>query len=81
MFKSVLRMMKFPLLKGSVSADGRVTSLFNLSAITSKNICTTALCSKEIRLENNEKVKVGRSSKYGLVEGEIAVETLNINQQ
>lgn len=80
MIKSALRMTKFPILKGSVSADGRLNSLFAYLNITSKNICTTSLCSKEIRVEN-EKVKVGRNSKYGLVEGETTMETLNINQQ
>ncbi|GAB1866548.1 30S ribosomal protein S11, chloroplastic [Camponotus japonicus] len=81
MFKSVLRITKFPVLKGSVSADGRLTSLFtNLNVITSRNICTTISCCKEIRLQN-EKVKVGRGSKYGLIEGETTVEALNINQQ
>ncbi|CAL1688385.1 unnamed protein product [Lasius platythorax] len=80
MLKSALRMTKFPVLTGSVSTDGRLTSLFAYLNITSRNICTTSLCSKEIRLQN-EKVKVGKGSKYGLVEGETTMETLNINQQ
>lgn len=80
MIKYALRMTKFPTLKGSASADGRLTSLFAHLNITSKNICTTSLCSKEIRLDN-EKVKVGRNSKYGLIEGETTMETLNIHQQ
>lgn len=81
MIKSVLRITKFPVLTGSVSADGRLTSLLaHLNIITSRNICTTTLRTKEIRLQN-EKVKVGRGSKYGLVEGETTIETLNVNQQ
>lgn len=81
MFKSVLRITKFPILKGSVSADSSLTSLFvDLNVITSRNICTTISCSKEIRLQN-EKVKVGKGSKYGFMEGETTVETSNIDQQ
>ncbi|XP_070164923.1 small ribosomal subunit protein uS11 [Polyergus mexicanus] len=81
MIKSALRMTKFPVLTGSVSADGRLTSLLaHLNIITSRNICTTTLCSKEIRSQN-EKVKVGKGSKYGLIEGETTIETLNVNQQ
>lgn len=81
MIKSALRMTKFPVLMGSVSADGRLTSLLaHLNIITSRNIGTTTLCSKEIRSQN-EKVKVGKGSKYGLVEGETTIETLNVNQQ
>lgn len=79
MFKSVLRMTKFPILKGSgVSADSSLIPLrANLSGVTSRNICTTISCSKEIRLQN-EKVKVGKGLKYGLMEGEITIETTNI---
>ncbi|KAL6427528.1 hypothetical protein ACFW04_008781 [Cataglyphis niger] len=81
MIKSALRITKFPALTGSVSIDGRLTSLLaHLNIITSRNICTTTLLSKEIRFQN-EKVKVGRGSRYGLVEGETTIETLNVNQQ
>ncbi|XP_072752099.1 small ribosomal subunit protein uS11 [Anoplolepis gracilipes] len=81
MIGSALRMTKFPAPTRSVSADGRLPSLFAyLNIITSRNIGTTILCSKEIRLRN-EKVKVGEGSKYQLVEGETTIDTLNINQQ
>lgn len=80
MIKSVLKLAKFPGLQKSVLIDDRVTAAFaRLSIITSRNIYTTHLCSKEIRVKN-EKVKVG-NSKYGLVEGEAMLETTNINQQ
>ncbi|XP_029156570.1 uncharacterized protein LOC114929258 [Nylanderia fulva] len=80
MIQSALRMTKLPILKGSASADGRLTLLFANLNITSKNICTTSLSRKVIRIDN-EKVKVGSNSKYGLVDGETTMETMNINQQ
>ncbi|KYN08899.1 PREDICTED: 30S ribosomal protein S11, chloroplastic [Trachymyrmex cornetzi] len=80
MIKSVLRLAKFPGLQESVLIDHRVTSAFSrLSIITSRNIYTTHLCSKEIR-SKNEKIKVG-NLKYGLVEGETMPETTNVNQR
>ncbi|KYN01578.1 30S ribosomal protein S11, chloroplastic [Cyphomyrmex costatus] len=76
----MLRLTKFPRLQKSVLIDDQVTSAFaRLSIITSRNIYTTHLCSKEIRLKN-EKVKVG-NSKYGLVEGETIPEMANLDQQ
>ncbi|XP_039307972.1 30S ribosomal protein S11 [Solenopsis invicta] len=81
MIKSALGLSKFFVLRETALADGRsISALVRLSAITSRNICTTPLCSKEIRMRN-EKVKVGHSSKYGLTEGETMPETTNISQQ
>ncbi|KAL6266685.1 hypothetical protein P5V15_003524 [Pogonomyrmex californicus] len=80
MIKSILKLTRFPGLRESVLADGRLASAFShLSAITSRNICTSQLCSKEIRMQN-EKVRVG-NSKYGLLEGETMPETTNLSQQ
>ncbi|XP_012537392.2 uncharacterized protein LOC105837301 [Monomorium pharaonis] len=80
MIKSALGLAKFLGLRESVLADGRLISAFvRLSAITSRKICTTSLCDKEIRT-GNEKVKVG-TSKYGLVEGETMPESTDISQQ
>ncbi|XP_012055682.1 PREDICTED: 30S ribosomal protein S11, chloroplastic [Atta cephalotes] len=80
MIKSVLRLAQFSRLQENVLIDHRVTSAFaRLSIITSRNIYTTHLCSKEIR-SKNEKIVVG-NSKYGLIEGETMPETININQQ
>ncbi|TGZ44753.1 uncharacterized protein Mrps11 [Temnothorax longispinosus] len=81
MIKSALGLMKFLGLRESALVDGRLSSAFaRLSVITSRNVCTTQLCSKEIRTQN-EKFKVGQSSKYGLVEGETMPETTNVSQQ
>ncbi|XP_077258001.1 mitochondrial ribosomal protein S11 [Temnothorax americanus] len=81
MIKSALGLAKFLGLRESALIDGRLTSAFaRLSVITSRNVCTTQLCSKEIRSQN-EKFKVGQSSKYGLVEGETMPETTNVSQQ
>ncbi|XP_011639662.1 uncharacterized protein LOC105428812 [Pogonomyrmex barbatus] len=80
MIKSILKLTRFPGLRESVLADGHLASAFSrLNAITSRNICTSHLCSKEIRMQN-EKVRVG-NSKYGLLEGETMPETTNISQQ
>lgn len=81
MIKSAWRLAKFFGLRKSTLVDGRrmPTSAFtNLCAITSRNVCTTQVCGKEIRVQN-EKMKVG-NLKYGLVEGETIPETANINQ-
>ncbi|XP_071573732.1 small ribosomal subunit protein uS11 [Temnothorax nylanderi] len=81
MIKSALGLTKFLGLRESALVDGRLTSAYaRLSVITSRNVCTTQLCSKEIRTQN-EKFKVGQSSKYGLVEGETMPETTNVSQQ
>ncbi|XP_011871143.1 PREDICTED: 30S ribosomal protein S11, chloroplastic [Vollenhovia emeryi] len=82
MIKSALRgLAKFPVVRESVLADGRLAPAFaRLSAITSRNVCTTQFYGKEIRMKN-EKVKVGDKAKYGLVVGEATPETTNINQQ
>jgi len=84
MIKSALRLKKSVGLRESVLAGGRfnvlVSAFERLSVITSRNVCTTQLCSKEIRTQN-EKVKVGTSSRYGLVEGETTPETTDISQQ
>ena len=75
MIKSVLRLAKFPGLQENVLIDHRVTSAFaRLSIITSRNIYTTHLCSKEIR-SKNIKVKVGSLKYEKLVEGETMPET------
>ncbi|XP_024871195.1 30S ribosomal protein S11, chloroplastic [Temnothorax curvispinosus] len=81
MIKSALGLTKFLGLRESALVDGRLSSAFaRLSVITSRNVCTTQLYSKEIRTQN-EKFKVGQSSKYGLVEGETMPETTNVSQQ
>ncbi|KAG5306134.1 RR11 protein, partial [Acromyrmex insinuator] len=80
MIKSVLRLAKFPGLQENVLIDHRVTSAFaRLSIITSRNIYTTHLCSKEIR-SKNIKVKVGSLKYEKLVEGETMPET-TFNQE
>lgn len=79
MIKSALGLAKFSGLRALV--DGRLTSaLARLSVITSRSVCTTRPCGKEIRMRT-DKVKVGQSSKYGLLEGETMPETINVNQQ
>jgi len=81
MIKSALGLAKFFGLRESMLVDGRLISSFaRLSVITSRNICTTQLCDKEIRSQN-EKLKVGQNSKYGLMEGETMPETSYISQQ
>ncbi|XP_011703279.1 PREDICTED: 30S ribosomal protein S11, chloroplastic [Wasmannia auropunctata] len=83
MIKSALRLAKFPGLRERVLVDGRLIPAWDfarLSVITSRNICTTQLCGKEIRTLN-EKLQVGQTSKYGLVEGETMPETTNVSQQ
>ncbi|KAG5328609.1 RR11 protein, partial [Acromyrmex charruanus] len=81
MIKSVLRLAKFPGLQENVLIDHRITSAFaRLNIITSRNIYTTHLCSKEIRSKNT-KVKVGSLKYEKLVEGETMPETTNINQE
>lgn len=81
MIKSALGLARFSGLRESALVNGRLTSaLARLNVITSKNVCTTRWCGKEIRTQT-EKVKVGVSSKYGLVDGETTPETVNINEQ
>jgi len=81
MIKSALRFAKFSGLPKSVLTDGQLTLMFTrLSVITSRNVCTTQVCGKEVRMQN-KKVKIGQKSKYGLTEGEIMPETINISQQ
>lgn len=78
MIKSVLRFVKFPALTGCVMTNSASLSV-PLNTLTSRNIYTTSLCNKEIRLRN-EKVLVGKH-KYGLIEGEDMIDTLNVQQQ
>ncbi|XP_014487376.1 PREDICTED: 30S ribosomal protein S11 [Dinoponera quadriceps] len=79
MIKSALQLIKYPLLSESVLANGAVIcGCFN--NITSKSICTTSFCNKEIRFQS-DKSRVGKSSKYGLTEGETTSELINVNQQ
>jgi len=82
MIKSALGLAKFSGLWKSVLVDSRLISSFaRLNVITSRNICTTQLCDKEVRSQN-EKFKVGQNSKYGLImEGETMPETIYISQQ
>ncbi|XP_012225676.1 small ribosomal subunit protein uS11 [Linepithema humile] len=69
MIKSVLRLIKFPALTECALADSASLSA-RLNTITLKNICTTSLCNKEIRLRS-EKIKVGKNKYDGVaIEGE-----------
>ncbi|XP_032685769.1 30S ribosomal protein S11 isoform X1 [Odontomachus brunneus] len=79
MIKSALRLINYPLLSESVLANG-VATYIRLNVITSRSICTTLLCNKEIRTKD-EKSRVGKSSKYGLIAGETTPELMDINQQ
>lgn len=81
MIKSILRLIKFPASTECVLADSASLSL-RLNTITLRNICTTSLCNKEIRMRS-EKVKVGKNKYDGIsVEGEdtLMLDT-NIHQQ
>ncbi|XP_020285275.1 uncharacterized protein LOC109855437 isoform X2 [Pseudomyrmex gracilis] len=79
MIKSILRVIKLPMIAERVLANN-ISVLASSSFITSRNICTTLLCSKEIRMVN-EKVKVGKNSKFSMeLEGEYTVDT-STNQQ
>lgn len=78
MIKSVLRLIKFPVIVENVLTDGAL-KFSRLNDITSRHISTTLLCRKEIRILN-EKVKVGKGSKYGMVEGEELLEVENVNK-
>ncbi|KAL0103516.1 hypothetical protein PUN28_017645 [Cardiocondyla obscurior] len=81
MIKSVLGLARFSGLRDSALAEARSTAaLTRLCGITSRNIYTTQLCGKEIR-SRNEKVKVGRITKYGLAEGEATPETMNLGEK
>lgn len=79
MFKSALRLIKYPLLPESMLATGAVICN-RLNLITSRSICTSSLCNKEIRTQS-DKTRVGKSSKYGFLEGESTPELTNFNQQ
>ncbi|EFN79273.1 30S ribosomal protein S11, chloroplastic [Harpegnathos saltator] len=79
MIKSALLLFKSPLLSNSVSVSGAAICAF-LNTITPRNICTTSLCNKKIRSDSG-KLRVGKDSKYELIEGETTPELLNINQK
>lgn len=78
MIKSASRWIKCPLLSESMLTNGAAIRA-RLNVITSKSICTTSLCNKEIRSEFS-KTRVG-SSKYGILEGEATPDLLNATQK
>lgn len=81
MIRNALRLTRFPLLTENALRIVDDAAMYGrLSVLTSRYIYTTAPCGKEIRM-HNEKTRVGRGSKYGLLEGETMPETTNINQQ
>lgn len=79
MIKSALRLIKFPRSTDNALTEG-TAAYARLVAITSRNVCTTSPCNKEIRI-SNEKVRVSRGSKYDtLMEGENTIGLARIDQ-
>jgi hypothetical protein len=65
---SVLRLMSLPALAARVF-DIAAPTFARLGDVTSRNICASSRCNKDIRMRN-EKVKVGSKGKYDVLDGE-----------
>jgi len=70
---SVLRLISLPALAARIF-DVTAPTFARLGDVTSRNICASSRCNKEIRMKN-EKVKVGNKEKYDALDSEIMPDT------
>ncbi|RLU26155.1 hypothetical protein DMN91_002321 [Ooceraea biroi] len=79
MMRSVLRLTRFPVLAERTLTDVGAP-IFSRLDITSRNVCTSSRCDKEVRTKF-EKMRVGRTSKYDeMLEGETSLTATSTKQ-
>jgi len=75
---SVLRLTSLPVLAAR-AFDVAALTFARLGDVTSRNICTSLGCNKEVRMRH-EKVKVGDKGKYNVLDGENMQDAVSMMQ-